>query len=218
MQLSTYDNFLTLRRLDESLLWQLAHQTAKEDTLLSPEHGHFLPWMVNRPPTYQGRAAAFAQYHAPNLYGSPTVENWTLTFAVFANGTLVGLQSIDATSFNLCRQVSSGSWLLPKFRSTGIGTKMRQLVLALAFDKLQAEYAKTAAVLANTASNQVSLKVGYQTNGIEIFPDFVAGELICAKLQKYLLTHKNWQTVRPSWADDIVYKNLTTFVSWLNET
>jgi RimJ/RimL family protein N-acetyltransferase len=61
--------------------------------------------------------------------------------------------------------VNTGSWLGLPFQGRGIGKRMRQAVLALAFDHLGALAAETEAMVTNPASSRVSLGVGYQPNG-----------------------------------------------------
>ena len=63
------------------------------------------------------------------------------------------------------RTVDTSSWLVPQARGSGIGKRMRQAVLALAFGPLEARAAITSALHDNLASLGVSRSIGYRPNG-----------------------------------------------------
>jgi RimJ/RimL family protein N-acetyltransferase len=65
---------------------------------------------------------------------------------------------------------------------------MRQMVLALAFDHLDAEVAETEAFLDNPASNRVSLAVGYRPNGFGRLPR----RGVAAEAQRFRMTLEDW--------------------------
>lgn len=94
-----------------------------------------------------------------------SVDDWTLTLAVWEAGRPVGFQDVRAERFPVFRTVHTGSWLGLPFQGRGIGKLMRQAALGLAFDHLGARIAETSAFLDNHASNKVSLGVGYEPNG-----------------------------------------------------
>ncbi|MGH3166959.1 MAG: GNAT family N-acetyltransferase [Trebonia sp.] len=93
--------------------------------------------------------------------------SWTADLGVFWNGELVGEQSIFATDYLITRTAETGSWLSRRAQGSGIGTVMRQVVCAFAFDYLDAAYLTSIAFTDNAASRAVSRKVGYTENGIE---------------------------------------------------
>ncbi len=92
-------------------------------------------------------------------------ERWSLPFAVIADGRVIGTQELTAESFAGSRSVSSGSWLTESAQGRGIGVEMRAAVLHLAFAGLGALEAQTSAWIDNTASQRVSLRLGYERDG-----------------------------------------------------
>ena len=66
----------------------------------------------------------------------------------------------------MTRTGETGSWLGREFQGRGIGTAMRQVICAFAFDHLDAEEVTSGAFLDNPASLAVSRKVGYRPNGV----------------------------------------------------
>lgn len=63
------------------------------------------------------------------------------------------------------RWAETGSWLLRHEQGKGIGTLMRQAVLAFAVDELGAEVMESGGMVGNQASLAVSRKLGYVPNG-----------------------------------------------------
>lgn len=92
-------------------------------------------------------------------------ERWQLNLAVWADGTLAGIQSVVAEDFARRRVVGTGSWLGRAFQRRGYGTEMRAAVLELAFHGLGAEIARSGAIDGNAASLRVSEKLGYDVAG-----------------------------------------------------
>lgn len=89
-------------------------------------------------------------------------DGWKLHLAVrLPTGALVGVQTIEAERFAAERTVDSASWLAPEARGRGIGIRMREAMLALAFGPLGAEAAITSAWRDNAASLGVSRHLGY---------------------------------------------------------
>jgi RimJ/RimL family protein N-acetyltransferase len=110
---------------------------------------------------------SFLQFH----WGSRanwTAENWTLNLGVWADGGLVGTQGLKAERFPTLRSVATGSWLGREFQGHGIGTEMRNAVLALSFDHLRAKWATSSAFRENQASLGVSRALGYTEDGLEL--------------------------------------------------
>jgi RimJ/RimL family protein N-acetyltransferase len=124
--------------------------------------------------------------------GRWSVDEWTLTMGVWESGRAVGFQDLRASNFLTFRTVATGSWLGHEFQGRGIGKRMRQAVLALAFDHLGATFAETEAFLDNPASNRVSLAVGYEPNGFgQLAPHGVP-----RATRKFRLTREGWRARR----------------------
>jgi RimJ/RimL family protein N-acetyltransferase len=117
-----------------------------------------------------------------------SVDEWTLTMAVWERGRAVGFQDLRASHYPTYKTVATGSWLGRAFQGRGIGKHMRQAVLALAFDHLGAAFAESEAFLDNPASNRVSLAVGYEPNGVgQLAPNGVP-----RATQKFRLSREGW--------------------------
>ena len=112
------------------------------------------------------RALSTMQYHW-SCWASWTPASWELNLVAVLDGVVVGTQGISAADFAVLREVETGSWLGREHQGRGIGTAMRAAVLALAFDGLGAEYARSAAFTDNAASIAVSRKLGYSDDGME---------------------------------------------------
>jgi RimJ/RimL family protein N-acetyltransferase len=108
--------------------------------------------------------ANFARFHWSNR-GQFTPQDFSLDFAVRRDGELVGSQALHTKDFAVTRTGTTGSWLARRFHGRGIGTRMRQVVCAFAFDELGATEITSGAFVDNQASLGVSRKVGYQNNG-----------------------------------------------------
>jgi RimJ/RimL family protein N-acetyltransferase len=121
--------------------------------------------------------------------GRWSVDDWTITLAVWELGRPVGFQDVRAERFRVFRTVHTGSWLGLPYQGRGIGKLMRQAALALAFDHLGARVAETSAFLDNHASNRVSLGVGYEPNGYgELAPQGVP-----RPTQNFRMTLDGWR-------------------------
>lgn len=118
-----------------------------------------------------------------------TVDDWTLTLGVWADGEPAGFQDLRAHEFLRFRTVATGSWLGQGLQGRGIGKLMRQAALALAFDHLGAEVAETEAFLTNPASARVSLGVGYEPNGIGRLPQ----RGVARETQRFRMTIDGWR-------------------------
>jgi RimJ/RimL family protein N-acetyltransferase len=116
--------------------------------------------------------------------------DWTVTLGIWEDGHPRGFQDLRASQFLVHRTVHTGSWLGLPFQGRGIGKRMRQAILTLAFDHLGAEVAETEAFIDNPASNKVSLAVGYEPNGFgRLAPRGVARDT-----QKFRLTLEGWRS------------------------
>lgn len=87
---------------------------------------------------------------------------WKLHLVVRVAGTIVGVQTVEAERFPAERTVDSASWLGPEHRGLGIGTRMREAMLAFAFGSLGAQAAVSSAWRDNVASLGVSARLGYR--------------------------------------------------------
>lgn len=94
-----------------------------------------------------------------------SVDGWRLPFAAVLDGTCVGLQDVAAVAFGERRTVETGSWLGRQHQGRGLGREMRAAVLHLAFGKLGAARAESAAFDDNEASIRVSQVLGYRPIG-----------------------------------------------------
>ncbi|HEY2916592.1 MAG TPA: GNAT family protein [Candidatus Limnocylindrales bacterium] len=130
----------------------------------------------------------FFQFHVQQ-WASWRPDEWSLPLGVWVDGSLAGVQELSATSFATMRTVLTGSWLGQAFQGRGIGTLMRQAVLALAFDHLDAEVAESGGFFDNPASLGVSRAIGYRDNGIgRLAPRGVARET-----QRFRLSRDDWR-------------------------
>ncbi|GGB28366.1 hypothetical protein GCM10011492_18230 [Flexivirga endophytica] len=94
--------------------------------------------------------------------GCWSVDDWALDFGVWRDGTPVGIQTLEGTRFPADRTVDTASWIAKPFRGKGFGIQARELVLAFAFEQLEARRAITSAVVTNQASLGVSRHLGYR--------------------------------------------------------
>ncbi len=121
----------------------------------------FFPWTDTEPEQRAREAAQWMWRHRANW--SP--DKWTFTGAVFVDGKVVGVQDLEAEHFRAVRSVATGSWLGRAHQGHGLGREMREAVLHLAFDGLDAEEALSGAFEDNAASLATSRAVGYSENG-----------------------------------------------------
>lgn len=120
-----------------------------------------VPWSVGPPSAIAARVAA---YHW-RCRGGWSPEQWSMQLGVWHEGVLVGCQGMQAVDYLVTGTASTGSWLGRSHQGKGIGTAMRQVICAFAFDHLGAVAVNSAALSDNLASQVVSRKVGYQDNG-----------------------------------------------------
>lgn len=113
------------------------------------------------------RAMSLIQFNLSAL-GRWKPTRWRLELAVFADGEPIGVQAVHAEHYAITRQVNTGSWLRLDHHGKGLGTEMREAALALVFDHLDGEWARTFTYDHNTASNRVSEKLGYRPDGLDI--------------------------------------------------
>ncbi|MCI2417395.1 GNAT family N-acetyltransferase [Saccharopolyspora sp. K220] len=121
-----------------------------------------VPW-TDQPPADVARSVV--QHHWRQL-GNWTPQDWSLDLTVFHEGVIVGQQTIGARDLAITHEVHTGSWLGQRHQGRGIGTEMRAAVLHLAFAELDAAEAVSSAFEHNVASQAVSGRFGYQSDGI----------------------------------------------------
>ena len=162
---------LELRGITDDLLPDLCDLAARG--IHAPERMPFVvPW-TDVPAEELPRR--FAQYHwLSRAEFSPS--RWSLHLAVLHEGVPVGVQGLSTSSYLVTRTGETGSWLGQGFQGRGIGTAMRQMMCAFAFDHLDAAEITSSAFTDNPASLAVSTKVGYAANGV-VRRERRAGEL-----------------------------------------
>src|ERR1700760_770073 len=144
-----------LRGVTDDLLGPLAELATD---IHDPDFMPFtFPWSLTPAPDLP---RTVAQYHWGNR-ASFSPARWTADLAVFFDGTLVGSQGFSTAEYLVTRTGETGSWLSRRFQGRGIGTAMRQVICAFAFDHLDARYITSAAWTDNPASLAVSRKTGY---------------------------------------------------------
>jgi RimJ/RimL family protein N-acetyltransferase len=124
----------------------------------------YTPWSLT-PPEEMPRS--MGQFHWGQR-ASFSIAKWGADLAVFYDGELVGAQGISTHDYLVTRTGETGSWLSRRHQGKGIGTAMRQVICAFAFDCLDAEQITSAAYADNLASLAVSRKCGYTENGCEL--------------------------------------------------
>lgn len=149
-----------LRGITDDLLGPLADLAVAG--IHAPEKMPFyVPWTAT---PAEELPRVFAQYQwKTRAEFSP--EQWTAEFAVFWDGTLVGLQGVSTKNYQVTRTGATGSWLGRAHQGKGIGTAMRQVLCVFMFDYLGADHMTSEAFTDNPASWAVSQKVGYTENG-----------------------------------------------------
>ncbi|CAM3610238.1 GNAT family N-acetyltransferase [Occultella aeris] len=159
--LSARTGNLELRYIDDELMFDVAAVAARgvhaEDFMPFD-----FPWTRGTP--LEVARSVLAYEWGKRAAISP--DAWTIELAVLVDGVPAGIQAIDAKSFAVARTVETGSWLGRAFQGRGLGTRMRALMLHLAFAGLGAEVATTSAWADNGPSNGVTRKLGYSPNGV----------------------------------------------------
>lgn len=100
--------------------------------------------------------------------GRIAVDDWSLALGVFRDGEIIGTQAVSGKDFQVARSGHTGSWLGLRHQGRGIGTRMRLMALHLAFEGLNAAEMLSEAFEDNPASNAVSRRLGYATNGSRV--------------------------------------------------
>jgi RimJ/RimL family protein N-acetyltransferase len=155
---------IELRGITDDLLGTLADLAI--EGIGSPGGTLFLtPWKTGPP---QELRRSFAQYYW-KLRADFSPDRWAASLAVLWHGEPAGVQDLFGAQYLVNRTTETGSWLARRFQGHGIGTAMRQVIAAFAFDHLDARHVSSAAFQDNLASVSVSRKVGYTENGVDIW-------------------------------------------------
>ena len=120
---------------------------------------------------------------------------------VLDGGEAVGVQGLMGKHFAVTRSVLTGSWLVQRHQSQGVGKEMRAAVLHLAFAGLGAAEAHTSSFEDNPASLGVTRALGYRPNGVQI--DDREGKPV--RHLRFLLARAEWEQHRRA---DIEIENL----------
>ncbi|HWU47427.1 MAG TPA: GNAT family protein [Humibacter sp.] len=176
-----------LRWMDDELIVELAHLATRgvHDANRMP---FMRPWTRGTPE--QVMRSVLTHQWATRLAVGPGA--FRLNCAVLVDGIVVGSQGAGAKDWQVLRIASTGSWLGREFQGQGIGTRMRMLILHLLFEGLGAAEATTGAFADNPASNAVSRKVGYYSDGTEE----VDREGAPALHNRYRMPRYRWLEVR----------------------
>jgi RimJ/RimL family protein N-acetyltransferase len=156
--------------------------------------------LLGRAATVEERIANFLRYHWGRR--SATVPaKWDLAFAVLLDGRVVGSQAVHTSEFAVRREVHTGSYLARHVQGSGVGTRMRAMVLELSFGYLEAQWATSGFVEGNERSRRLSARLGYEADGIE----FIGGSGAAGAVKSYRLrlSRKRWLENRPSWLDEV---------------
>ena len=168
--------------------------------LLPAEQRHFMPYLFRS--MNADTAEELARLELQWIWrqrASMSPDDWGLTLTVVVDGEPVGIQGLQATGFPVRRTIASGSFLVCDRRRSGIGTRARAIMLALAFEQLGALAAESGFMDGNDASRIVSERLGYLPNGVA-FHDF---EGTRCREQRVLLEAGRWSAVRPAWLDQL---------------
>lgn len=188
---------LELRPVDLELAFAVARLAA--EGIHDPATMPFAVPFTDQPPDALRRES---YRHFLAVWSKLCPEDWSLPFAVFEDGVLVGLQDLLAKDFPTLRTVETGSWLGRAHQGRGIGTEMRAAVLHLGFAGLGAERAATGAWHDNEASLGVTRRLGYRPNGRVVARRRGAGDV----QDLFVLDRTDWETRR---RDDITVDGLT---------
>lgn len=121
-----------------------------------------------------------------------TERKWTLSFAAFRDGQIVGNAWMFAEHFNILKSFGTSSWLGKAHQGKGLGKEMRAAQLFFGFEGLSAHEARTNALAHNAASIGVTRSMGYEDNGRA--ERLVGGKAVTGRL---------FRMSRESWLDNV---------------
>jgi RimJ/RimL family protein N-acetyltransferase len=172
-----------------------------EEGLVEPGEEHFMPrLLLGRAATLEERFASFLRYHRERRVATAP-DKWDLAFAVVLDGKVVGCQAVHTTNFPVLGEVHTGSYLARQVQGRGVGTRMRAMVLDLAFGHFGAQWATSGYVEGNERSRRISERLGYEVDGIEL----LAGGGRAVESHRLRLSRNSWSANRPSWLDQVSF-------------
>ncbi|MCC2032066.1 GNAT family N-acetyltransferase [Microbacterium allomyrinae] len=178
---------LELRWIDDELLVELAALAGRG--IHAPDAMPFEhPWTRGEPDEVARNVLTYQWDVRPRV--SP--DRFAVELAVLHHGVPVGVQGLTANDWPVLRRVQTGSWLGMAHQGRGIGSRMRVLALHLAFEGLGAREATSGAFADNPASNAVSRRVGYESDGAFM----VAREGVAVSHNRYTMSQQRWVELR----------------------
>jgi RimJ/RimL family protein N-acetyltransferase len=177
---------LELRWMDDDVLVELAGLASRgvhASDAMPFEH----PWTRGTPEQVARSVLAYQW----NARAQVSRSRFVLELAVVHDGVPVGVQGLVADDWHVLRRVQTGSWLGQEHQGRGIGTRMRILALHLAFSGLYAREATSGAFVDNAASNAVSRRVGYESDGAF----HVARDGVAVLHSRYTMSRERWHSL-----------------------
>ncbi|HTV12199.1 MAG TPA: GNAT family protein [Acidimicrobiales bacterium] len=207
--LSAVHRDLLLREATDDDIVALARVV--EEGLVEPGNEHFVPrLLLGRAATFEERLANFLRYHWGRR-AATTPEKWHLAFAIVVDGEVVGSQAVHTTNFAVLREVHTGSYLSRRAQGRGVGTRMRTIVLDLAFGHFGAQWATSGFVEGNERSRRISERLGYQADGNEL----LAISARAVESQRLRLSRKRWLEHRPPWLEEVSFAGVERAAAFL---
>lgn len=151
---------LTLVAVTDDIAVELAALAARgvHDPSFAP---FIIPWTDLEPPELE---RGVLRFHWRSR-AEATPDNWRVSFAVVADGEVVGSTDLVATDFPVLRQFETGSWLGSEHQGRGLGKELRVATLTFGFLGLDAVAATTGAWHDNAPSLGVTRSLGYEPEG-----------------------------------------------------
>lgn len=178
---------VTLRQPDAAAVHTLARAVA--GGLHLPDHLQYAlwPWYDDSDRCGSARRMSRDMYAAWDL----SAPNPHLPFAIVVDGAVVGCQALQVVHgpYRYSRELQTSSWLIPGARGAGIGYAARQAVLQVAFRGLGAETVRSEAHVGNEASQAISVKCGYRTDGTLVRAE--NGRRV--DLQRFVVDSDSWR-------------------------
>jgi RimJ/RimL family protein N-acetyltransferase len=185
---------LIIQPADEQCAAELANAVVKHG-VHDPSHMPFDPPWTDLPKIEKAQKA-FRNAMSRDPHQLTFAVRYQLTFAVRYQRTPnspigeVSIRGIDGKEWGHA-SVETGSWLLRPEHGKGVGTEVRQAMLALIFDGLGKDYALTASFDNNPASIAVTQKLGYT----QLESEFVNNREERREVFKFELHRNNWTRV-----------------------
>jgi RimJ/RimL family protein N-acetyltransferase len=153
-----------------------------------PEHlpNALWPWYNDNDPRGSARRFSRDMYAA---WDCASINPY-FPFVVVVNNNIVGSQALQVVNgpYRYSRELHTSSWLIPEARGQGFGYAARQAALHLAFNGIGAEIVRSETHHNNDASQAISLKCGYETDGTSTRIEH--GKR--AHLQRFVISRRTW--------------------------